>query len=109
MGILLNTAGSCGADVFSAAAVPRIYGIRYVTRDFQDNRLSASVDNVAAALFVYRAYSGSGGAGTAYTADCLDNKNRKKSKQAQNSRKRRQVCRVVRKSGIFSIYGNARC
>ena len=81
MGILLNTAGSRGADVFSAAAVPRIYGIRYVTRDFQDNRLSASVDNVAAAFFVYRTDSGSCLADTAYTVNSLDNKNCKKAKQ----------------------------
>lgn len=84
MDFLLNTAGSRGVDVFSAAVVSLFYGICYVARDFQDNRLSASVDNVAAAFFVYRTDSGSCLADTAYTVNSLGNKNCKKAKQTQS-------------------------
>ena len=46
IGILLNTAMCGSVNVFFTAVVSKIYRICYDAGDFQNNRLSASMDNV---------------------------------------------------------------
>ena len=53
MDIMLNTVMCSGVDVFFTTAVSRIYRICYVTWNFQNNRFSASMDNVGITLFFY--------------------------------------------------------
>ena len=75
MGILLNTVMCGNVNVFLTAVVSYIYRICYDAGNFQNNRLSASMDNVGIAFFFYRIDCGFGIAAASYPYNCLDNKN----------------------------------
>ena len=75
MGILLNTVMCGNVNVFLTAIVSYIYRICYDAGNFQNNRLSTSMDNFGIAFFFYRINCGPGITAASYTYNCLDNKN----------------------------------
>ena len=80
MDILLNTADYCGTNVFFATLVPEFYRICSISGNIQNNRISATMDNVAVTFFFCRVNGGIGYTIIAYTFNYLDNKDCKKSK-----------------------------